>query len=50
MTRKPRRLPVNRETLKQLDGMKGSLPTSLQDKIDAAKGALAAKKAEGMFK
>ena len=39
------KIELAEETLTQLDGMKQSLPASLQEKIESARTALAAKKA-----
>jgi hypothetical protein len=46
---KDNKLDLAETALTKLDGMKGSLPTSLQEKITAAHTALQAKKASSMF-
>lgn len=46
---KDNKIELANKTLAQLDGMRGSLPASLVEKIDAARTALNAKSAEAMF-
>ena len=47
---KDNKVELAEKTLEQLDGMKGSLPTSLQEKVSAARTALQAQKAAAMFR